>query len=145
MTLNDPPSPNVIEISLFGPGLGEAVAVHIGQGKWVVVDSCKDPASARSATLEYLERIGVDCSQDVRLVVSTHGHDDHIGGLAELLEACSSARFACPSAMTKDQFFSSRRGRKARTSPQIGLWALRISTGCDGGEQAPVGLAGVEQ
>ena len=106
MTLNDLPDPNDIEISLFGPGLGEAIAIHLGQGKWIVVDSCKDPESGRSATLEYLERLGVECAQDVALVVSTHGHDDHIGGLAELLEASRSARFVCPAAMTKDQFFS---------------------------------------
>jgi beta-lactamase superfamily II metal-dependent hydrolase len=105
-TLNDPPDPGDIEISLFGPGLGEAIAIHYGGGKWVVVDSCLDPTSGRSATLEYFERIGVDCSQDVARVVSTHGHDDHIGGLAQLLEACSNARFVCPAAMTKDQFFS---------------------------------------
>jgi len=106
MTLNDAPDPSVIEISLFGPGLGEAIAIHFGSGNWITVDSCKDPVSERSVTLEYFERIGIDCSHAVKLVVSTHGHDDHIGGLADLLEACSSARFACPSAMTKDQFFS---------------------------------------
>jgi hypothetical protein len=106
MTLNDPPRLSEIEVSLFGPGLGEAIAIHLGQTKWMVVDSCKNPASERSATLEYLEGIGVDCSEDVLLVVSTHGHDDHIGGLGELLDACDNARFACPSAMTTDQFFS---------------------------------------
>ena len=65
----------------------------MGDGDWVVVDSCINKESGRPVALEYLNSIGVDPKSQVKLVVATHWHDDHIQGLAELLEIAASARF----------------------------------------------------
>jgi beta-lactamase superfamily II metal-dependent hydrolase len=98
----EPPSANEAEVSLFGPGRGEAIAVHLGNGDWILVDSCLD-ADRRPAALAYLERIGISPAQVV-LVVATHWHDDHIGGLAEVIGACGQADFAYSGALRTDEF-----------------------------------------
>jgi Metallo-beta-lactamase superfamily len=69
------------------------VVVHVGDGDWIVVDSCIDRQSGNSIALEYLNSIGVDLKSQIKLVVATHWHDDHIQGMATLLEAAASAKF----------------------------------------------------
>jgi beta-lactamase superfamily II metal-dependent hydrolase len=102
--LSDPPSPDVLEVSIFGPGKGECILVHLGEGKWIVVDSCRDQASKSLPALEYLSRINVNVSTDVLLVVGTHAHDDHIAGISSILSACESALFVCSAALTREEF-----------------------------------------
>lgn len=93
-----------IEVSLFGPGYGESVVIHLGLGQWVIVDSCRDPVTRSIVPLDYLTRIGVDPSVSVRLVIATHWHDDHVRGLSDIVEACRSAEFVCASALTRAEF-----------------------------------------
>lgn len=100
----DPPRKTEIEVSLFGPGYGECIAIHIGSGEWIIIDSCINPHSKQPAALDYLSALGQDPSQCVRLIVATHWHDDHIGGMAKLLEACSSAIFCCSGALEPRNF-----------------------------------------
>src|SRR5437899_345422 len=93
------PAPNEIEVTLFGPGYGEAIAIHLGEGAWLLVDSCIDPESKRPATGEYLERIGIDPAQ-VRAIVASHWHDDHVGGISQLAAKHSQADFILSSIFT---------------------------------------------
>ena len=97
-----PPDPDQVELSLFGPGLGEAIALHAGNGDWLLVDSCFDD-QGDPAALAYLMSIGVDPT-NVRCLVATHWDDDHVGGLARTLEACTAAKFACSSAVRTHEF-----------------------------------------
>ena len=80
---NNPPATDQIEVSVFGPGVGEAIVVHIGDGKWVVVDSAIDKYGA--LPIQYLEKLGVVLKEDVVYVVATHWHSDHIAGLSDIL------------------------------------------------------------
>ena len=75
------PCTDEVELTLLGPGYGESVVVHIGQGRWVIVDSCITDAREPQA-LDYLLSIGVDPAAAVTLIVATHWHDDHIRGMA---------------------------------------------------------------
>jgi len=43
MSNNKPPEADVVEVSIFGPGKGESVLIHLGNGKWIMIDSCIDP------------------------------------------------------------------------------------------------------
>lgn len=88
-----PPAPHELEISVFGPGIGECVVAHIGDGAWIVVDSCIDRHSQEPVALDYLRGLQVDVASQVKLVIATHWHDDHIQGLAKILEASRSAKF----------------------------------------------------
>jgi beta-lactamase superfamily II metal-dependent hydrolase len=98
------PQASEIEVSLFGPGYGECAVLHLGGGEWMVVDSCIDSSSGRPVALQYLEGLGVEPSDAVRLVVATHAHDDHIAGIANVLLACQSASFVRPAATTREEF-----------------------------------------
>ena len=98
------PSADEIEVSFFGPGFGESIVIHAGDDNWIVVDSCIDAPSSRPAALAYLEEIGVDPSTAVKLILTTHWHDDHIGGMSELVKTCLSAKFACSMALTRREF-----------------------------------------
>ena len=104
-TETTPPEASEFELTLFGPGYGESVVLHVGDGVWVIVDSCIDDDGVARA-LPYLEGIGLDPAQVVVLVVATHWHDDHIRGLAKLVEACDQATFCCASALCQAEFLS---------------------------------------
>lgn len=99
---SSPPSDTEVEVSLFGPGRGEAIAVHLGFGEWMLVDSCLDQYK-RPAGLAYLETLGV-CSEQIKIVVATHWHDDHIGGLAKVVQECPGADFVYSGALRTDEF-----------------------------------------
>jgi hypothetical protein len=100
------PKAEEIEISLLGPGIGESVVVHLGSGDWMVVDSCRGRGSATSAPLEYLEEVGVDVGRQVKLVVATHAHSDHIKGIADLFDRCEAAQFVFPRASESRDFLT---------------------------------------
>lgn len=102
---DSPPRPEQFEITLLGPGYGESVVLHIGDGSWIIVDSCID-TPGRARPLQYLESIGVDPTDAVRLVVATHWHDDHIRGMATVVEACRQADFCCAAALCDREFLA---------------------------------------
>lgn len=104
MTHGLPPSAGEIEVSLFGPGFGESVVLHIGAGQWIVVDSCIDRTLSEPTPIAYLRSIGVDIERQVTHVIASHWHDDHVRGLSAVLEACKAAKFVCASAMVAEKF-----------------------------------------
>lgn len=106
MSRTQPPGPDELEISVFGPGFGECVLIHVGRGVWLVVDSCIDPKTNRSAPLGYLESIGFDPASAIDLVVASHWHADHVRGLHELYSMASAAKFSCSNALIADEFVS---------------------------------------
>jgi hypothetical protein len=106
MSNNELPDADVIEVSIFGPGKGESVLVHLGHGKWIMVDSCIDAQDGSITAINYLERIGVSIDSDVIMILGTHAHDDHIAGISRALDSCKAAFFACSSALTGEDFIS---------------------------------------
>lgn len=101
-----PPAPSEVEVSIFGPGYGESVLIHIGDGNWVLVDSCINPNSNRPAALQYLQELSVDANQSVRLIVATHWHDDHVRGLSVIYRECPSAIFSVPNVLLENDFLA---------------------------------------
>jgi beta-lactamase superfamily II metal-dependent hydrolase len=104
--MNRFPGTDEIEISIFGPSYGESVLVHVGNNDWLVVDSCSDPSSNEPIPLKYLKQIGVDPSRDVKQIIATHWHDDHIRGLAATVGEYESAEFVCSEALMSDEFLT---------------------------------------
>lgn len=99
------PGPDEFELSIFGPGKGECVALHLGGGDWFIVDSCREYGTRQQPALAYLDALGVNIETAVKLVVGTHAHDDHVKGLAEVYRRSTSAKFVCSSAVTSHEFF----------------------------------------
>lgn len=112
------PGADELEISVFGVGIGESVVAHLGDGEWVVIDSCRVKGSSVSVAEWYLDSLGVDIATQVKLVLVTHWHNDHIRGAASLLKRATSAKFACTTALRHKEFSqliavaSKRPGRK---------------------------------
>ncbi|WP_178379764.1 MBL fold metallo-hydrolase [Cryptosporangium aurantiacum] len=100
------PAPDELEVSIFGPGKGESILVHLGDGQWMIVDSCRDQFDGRIPPLDYLRNIGVDPGNSVQLIVGTHAHDDHIAGMAAVVEACPSASLVCSAAVSSEEFYA---------------------------------------
>ena len=125
VTVSAPPS-NVCEVGLIGPGYGECIVLHVGEGVWIVVDSCEDDDGTPSA-IRYLEDIGVDPTEQVALIVATHWHEDHIGGMGSLLNVCNNAQFCCASALCRDEFLTVAHALTERPSfvKQSGLGEIR--------------------
>jgi beta-lactamase superfamily II metal-dependent hydrolase len=98
------PQADELEISLFGPGVGECVVVHLGRGEWMVVDSCRDPDDRQPAALKYLTQLGVNVASQVKAIVVTHWHDDHVDGVDELFAACVNATLVCSQALRGKEF-----------------------------------------
>jgi beta-lactamase superfamily II metal-dependent hydrolase len=91
----DMPSHDIAEITLIGTGggYGESILVHLGHKNWIAIDSCIDPKTKDSLPLDYLRKIGVDIKTDIKMIICTHWHDDHILGLSQLLEEATTATF----------------------------------------------------
>ncbi len=102
----NPPNSDQLEIALIGPGHGECVVVHLGDSQWIVVDSCIDKTTGKPAAIQYLDSIGQRPSEVVRLILVTHWHDDHIRGLAQIVEECPNAKFCMSSAMGAEEFLA---------------------------------------
>lgn len=90
-----PPLADELELSVFGGGYGEAVCVHVCDGEWILTDSSLNPRSREPVSIEYLRSLGVAPEHAVRLIVVTHWDDDHIRGMAKLVDACPAAQVAC--------------------------------------------------
>ena len=92
-----PSCPNEAEVTLIGgtSGYGESVVVRYGENEWAIIDSCIDSLTQTCLPIAYLEEIGVNVGSQVKYVICTHWHDDHIKGLHKVLEACSNEVTFC--------------------------------------------------
>lgn len=104
----DAPADDEVEVCLLGRGVGECIVVHLGQRRWMVIDSF-NRSRHEPAALWYLRSVNVDPAQ-VEVLVTTHFHRDHHLGIDRLHDACSNARLVTTGALGKEQF------RKLRAS-----------------------------
>jgi hypothetical protein len=116
---NDPPGADEVEVNLFGPGTGESCVIHLGNGDWFVVDSCRLSSPSREpAGLKYLDALDVEVEKALVGILATHWDDDHIQGLAALFSKAKSAKFYLSSAIRLPELaaFVSKRKTPSRFS-----------------------------
>lgn len=113
------PSLDEVEVVLFGPGFGEAILVHLGQGDWLAVDSCLEPSSKKPASAEYLRSIGVSYDR-VKVIVASHWHDDHVRGIAEFAKLCPAAEFHMSAVFSRDEAMAFLLAHSAAQSTGLG-------------------------
>lgn len=101
-----PTNNSIVETILIGTGggYGESIVVHLGNNDWMVVDSCIDPFTKKSLPLQYLEENNIDIETQVKLIVCTHWHDDHIRGISQILAIAKNAKFSMALANDKSKF-----------------------------------------
>lgn len=97
------PLANEIEITLIGPGYGESVLLHLGDARWIAVDSCVEPGNADPLPLRYLNQIGHGASA-LEMIVISHWDDDHIRGMSKLVDDAKNARVVLSTAFRSDDF-----------------------------------------
>jgi beta-lactamase superfamily II metal-dependent hydrolase len=73
-------------VTLLDVGQGDSILLETPQGSIILVDA----GLARSKTTSQLQSLGVD---HIDLVVATHPHADHVGGMAEVLTEIPTDRF----------------------------------------------------
>ena len=101
-----PPNSDEIEISLFGPGIGECCIIHLGDNEWLVIDSCLDPSTQNPTPLLYLQNLDIDPVHAVKLFVISHWHSDHIKGASEVADTCENSSICFSQALLKDEFLT---------------------------------------
>lgn len=89
---------------MFGPGFGECILLHLGDGNWAVIDSCLDATSKQPAALQYLTGLGANPATSIQLVVATHWHDDHMDGISTVFQTATNSIFACTGAVMQADF-----------------------------------------
>lgn len=101
--MRNAPDKNILEINLFGGGssIGECILCHLGNNRWLSVDSFINPNTKKSIILEYFNEIGVDI-KSIELIVATHWHDDHIKGISQLYKE-SESKIYISEALNKEQ------------------------------------------
>jgi beta-lactamase superfamily II metal-dependent hydrolase len=92
--ITNPPKDSEVEVTLIGTGggYGESLVIKVNVNSWIIIDSCVNPANKEPLSIEYLKSINVNL-ENVKLIVCTHWHNDHIKGLAKTLEECVNAKF----------------------------------------------------
>lgn len=116
--LTDPPAASQLEVSIFSRGYGESIVVHLGNGKWVVIDSLLT-SEGQPVAVTYLEGLGVDLATSVDAVLLTHWHDDHVAGATKLVAAASGAIVGLSNFLRKDEFKTFLR---ANGAPEAGSY-----------------------
>lgn len=115
MQASGQPRPDQIEVCVFGPNYGECVVVHLGNGNWVVVDSClyeREPVA-----IAYLRALGLNPARSIKAVIATHWHDDHYKGLSQILANAPDAHIWISSVLTNSEFLRfAMRVKKNKTS-----------------------------
>jgi hypothetical protein len=67
------PGSDEFQVAVLGRGVGESIVLHVGEGRWLVVDSFVVPGANGAKTpaaLHYLDSLGVERSAIVGVVVS---------------------------------------------------------------------------
>ncbi len=100
------PNNNIGEIALLGTGggYGESCVIHLGNQNWIVIDSCINPNTKECLPLIYLREKGINLANDVKLIICTHWHDDHINGISQLLKECRNCQFVISKSIERKKF-----------------------------------------
>lgn len=120
-----PPEPSELELSVFGPGVGECVCVHLGDGAWMVVDSCIDSTTRNPVALDYFAALGLSPATAIRSVVVTHWHDDHTQGADQVLAAAPEAELVCSAALRVKELKTALEASGEQFMEPSGIGALR--------------------
>ena len=123
-TINIAPEKDEYEISVFGKGYGECIVVCCGSNDYVVIDSFINPSTKEPIALDYLKCMGIDFS-NIKKIVITHWHDDHIRGVYKIVEAAGKDIKIVLNPIIKNKEFHKFIGTGIREGGDNGLSEMR--------------------
>src|SRR5215217_3497310 len=88
-----------LHVFVAGPGQGEGIAVALPERGWMLVDGCST-ADRRFPLEAILQQWRMTDDDPVEAMVLTHPHEDHVEGVAELIEALSPKQVAVTTGST---------------------------------------------
>ena len=125
-----------LQVSCLDVGQGDAIYVKTPEGKTALIDG-GDEGEGRRRILPFLRQMGVG---RLDLVIGTHGHKDHVGGLPEIFKEIPTKTLILPGQDTPDmRVFLDRlpevkmerirpgQSRKIRLGPSVTLEILAVS------------------
>lgn len=71
---------DALHVIVFGPGVGEFIAVRAPPGRWLLIDGCGPPRQS------YGQRLLEHYRASPTLIAFTHPHLDHTSGLLEVID-----------------------------------------------------------
>ncbi|WP_334141288.1 MBL fold metallo-hydrolase [Atlantibacter hermannii] len=91
------------ETIIFGKGIGESIAVRLGLEEWMIIDSCLNE-DKQPAALDYLIKRGINPQKEVKLIIISHFHDDHIKGIYDIIQNCPASKVVISAALNTTEF-----------------------------------------
>jgi Metallo-beta-lactamase superfamily len=98
----DPPGRDELEVTIFGRGKGESILCHLGDARWLMVDSFKTPDGVPVAD-DYLSQLSGD--HRITAVVATHWDTDHTHGMAAVIENHAPEEVWMPAVLDNNEAF----------------------------------------
>ncbi|MCM1164831.1 MAG: MBL fold metallo-hydrolase [Lachnospiraceae bacterium] len=80
-TSEQPPAPGLLRVHFIDVGQGDGIFIELPNGETMLIDAGEP--SAGDKVVDYIFTEGYDA---VNYVIATHPHDDHIGGMAAVLD-----------------------------------------------------------
>ncbi|KHE93779.1 MAG: hypothetical protein SCABRO_00456 [Candidatus Scalindua brodae] len=82
------PKEDELEISIFGPGYGESIVLHVPHVGWGIIDSFVQKFENTSIVppLEYLLKILDRPYPKLAFIILTHPHEDHCKGIDRIIK-----------------------------------------------------------
>jgi competence protein ComEC len=96
----DPPAPPAFQVSFVDVGQGDAAIVQVGTHSMLI------DAGTNASTARLIKTIKSDRIKNFDLVVGTHPHEDHIGGLDEVLNQFGVSKIYMPRVSAETKTFS---------------------------------------
>ncbi|MGE5604158.1 MAG: DNA internalization-related competence protein ComEC/Rec2, partial [Bacteroidota bacterium] len=98
-----------LQVIFFDVGQGDATLLRSPNGKYALVDG-GDKGRGKRAILPYFQKTGI---MGLEMVVLTHYHQDHWGGLIEVLNKIPTKAVLAPPAKETESYFSFEAGIKS--------------------------------
>lgn len=97
---SEKPSSGVPQIVIMGTGYGECILVHLGNDKYVMIDSFLNPETKKPIAADYLDNIGLSIHNIIG-IICTHWDDDHIKGMYDIASNLKGITVGIPVTVSK--------------------------------------------
>lgn len=99
-TVGAPPEGTVSTVHFIDVGQGDSEFIELPDGKTILIDA--STRSAGEGVVSYIEDLGYNA---IDVVIATHPHEDHIGGLPDVIDAFDIGQMYMSNGVTATKIF----------------------------------------